>query len=464
MKITVTNRIIVKDASPELRSWVRNNLIVSNPTYDTLMRIGKEDQIRRKHIQPKLELFTAIGNELRLPFGCLRAIWPIIKDSEVVVETNQDRWIPCRYEEPAYPPFGYQEEAIQKMLEAKSGILIGGCGSGKTNCGIEIIRRIGKNALWLCHTKDLLKQTEKRIRSLYPNMPIGTITDGKINMVGNGITIATVQTMAMLDRDEYASCFNTVVVDEAHHISGSPTLFKQFVKVISQIPARHKYGLTATEERNDSMTLSMYAYTGCDMFGQFLPVWKIKKEDTKTLTAKHVKVDLDTPFCYDMLNSDGTFNYANLVDYLAKNEGRNLRIIDKVCECRKEGRKQLVLASRIEQCELLHQKLIERGIKSVLLVGKVSAKRREAILTEQEEWEVIVATLSLAKEGLDVTCLDTLHLACIVGNKSDAVQSAGRIERVCEGKKVPIVYDYVDIRIPYVSAKYRKRAGWLRRR
>ena len=139
-------------------------------------------------------------------------------------------------------------------------------------------------------------------------------------------------------------------------------------------------------------------------------------------------------------------------------------ICNKIQEMAKEGRKQLVLCSRIEQCENLYKKLINLGLKAVLLVGKVSSKKREEILTQQVEWEVVVATVSLAKEGLDIVELDTLHLASCLGNKSDTVQAAGRIERYLENKKEPIIFDYVDTKIPYLVSRYKKRVSWLKRR
>lgn len=464
MNTTITNKIYVRNASPELIRWAERELTVVNPKYDTLMRLGKQDQIARYRIEPNMSLYVKSGLDLVLPFGCLYAIWNMIKDSPYKLELNQANYIKNREDKITQPLYDYQEEAVQKMVEAKGGILIGGCGSGKTNCGIEIIHRIGKNALWLTHTKDLCRQSVQRIKKLYPNMQVGTITEGKMDMVNNGITVSTIQTLVEIDPDLYKNNFDIVMTDECHHVANSPTLSKMFGKVISRIPARYKYGLTASDKRNDTLTKSMYATVGCNPQGEFEPTWRIAREDANTLTAKHEKVELDTPFSYCMLNDDGTFNFNNLVDYIAFNEERNKIICDRVQELTKENRKQLILCSRVEQCELLNKMLSERGVNSVLLVGKVSNKKRQEILNQKTDWEVIVATVSLAKEGLDVVDLDTLHLVSCLANKSDTVQSAGRIERVKEGKNEPIVFDYVDTKIPYLVSKWKKRVTWLRRR
>ena len=464
MNTLISNKIFIKNATPELIKWAERELVVVNPKYDTLMRLGKQEQIIRYHIEPNMALYVQSGLDLVLPFGCLYAIWEMIKNSPYQLQLNQSNFIKNREEQITQPLYDYQEEAVQKMVQAKGGILIGGCGSGKTNCGIEIIHRIGKNALWLTHTKDLCNQTVKRIKQLYPNTQVGTITEGKMNMVNNGITVSTIQTLVDIDPDLYKNNFEVVVTDECHHVANSPTLSKMFGKVLSRISARYKYGLTASDKRNDTLTKSMYATVGCNPQGEFEPTWRIAREDANTLTAKHEKVELDTPFSYCMLNDDGTFNFNNLVDYIAFNEERNKIICDKVQELTKENRKQLILCSRVDQCKLLNEMLIEKGVNSVLLVGKVSNKKRQEILNQKTNWEVIVATVSLAKEGLDVVDLDTLHLVSCLANKSDTVQSAGRIERVKEGKNEPIVFDYVDTKIPYLVSKWKKRVTWLRRR
>lgn len=464
MHTIISNKIYVYGASLELYNYCANELIVNNPKWETLKKLGKEVEIKRYHIKPKMSLYVENGLDLIIPFGCLKAIWKFIQKGTYELRFNSPMPISCRYEQSTQELYPYQEKAVQEMVNAKGGVLIGGCGCGKTNIAIEIIRRIGLNALWLCHTKDLLVQSIRRIKSLYPHMHVGTITEGKVDMVKDGITVATIQTLANIDSDIYANNFGTIMTDEVHHVANSPTLQKYFAKVIEKIPARYKYGVSASDKRNDSLTKTIYTTIGCNNSNEYEPVYRIDRKDTHTLTARHEKVELDTPFSYEMLGDDGSFDFIKLVDYIANYEPRNETICKNIVELSKENRKQLVLCSRISQCEKIHNRLLELGIKSVLLVGKVSAKKRKEILTEQVDWKVIVATVSLAKEGLDVVSLDTLHLVSCLANKSDTVQSVGRIERVCENKKEPIAFDYVDVNIPYLVSKYKKRVNWLKKR
>lgn len=132
--------------------------------------------------------------------------------------------------------------------------------------------------------------------------------------------------------------------------------------------------------------------------------------------------------------------YNKLIDSLSLNRERNELILQNICENSLLGRKQVVLTLRIEHCEYLTEELKKRGIKAVLCVGKTKAKDREKILKQEVQWDVLVATYSLLKEGVNVKELDTLHLTTPIKDKGMVVQCAGRIERFVENKKTT---DYI---------------------
>ena len=124
------------------------------------------------------------------------------------------------------------------------------CGSGKTQTALELVARYKGRALWITHTKELLKQSMERAKSVYGinAKDIGTITEGKID-IGEYITFATVQTLASIDLYDYRDYWEVIIVDECHKAVGTPTHLMMFYKVISQLSAYHKFGLTATPIR-----------------------------------------------------------------------------------------------------------------------------------------------------------------------------------------------------------------------
>ena len=463
MKTIISNRIYVYDASVDLLFWARDNLTITNPTWATLKRLGKDDTISRKHISEKMKLYVENGSDLILPFGCLYAIWPNVKKEDYEIKLNNNDIVINQNWHISTPLFDYQEVAVQKMLSAKGGVLVAPCSAGKTNIMIEIIKRIGKKFLFLVHTSDLLQQFYNRAKSLYPELDIGKITEGEFN-VGKHGAVATIQTLDKIDNSLYKNLFDTVVVDECVHVSGSPTLSKMFSRVLENTKARYKFGCTATPSRSDTMIKSMYAILGCNEKGEFAPVYQISRNETNSLTAEHVKVETHVPFDYSILNDDGTFDYIALIDYLSNNKQRNELIIAKTKEMLSDGRKTLLLCHRIEQCKILYEHLINEGIKAELLIGKISSKKRESILTESVDYDVIVATLSLCKEGIDIKSLEAEILCTPINDKGMVVQCVGRVERFKEGKRTPLVLDLCDENIPYCLNRFKKRVGYLKRR
>lgn len=463
MKTYISHNIQIENFTPSLYEWCENNLVVTNPKYETLMKMGKEDTIRRSHISKDLKLYSRSGLTLKLPVGCLYGVWSFIKNGFVNTQFNSCNDLSIKYYACPLKLYDYQEEAINVAMKVKSGVISAPCGAGKTTIGIELIHRIGKKALWLTHTKDLLKQAAKDMKNLYPNLDIGYITDGKVD-IGKDITIATVQTLEKVSPIYYANEFETVVVDECHHVSGSITFTKMFQKVLDNISARYKFGLSATAYRADSLTKTMYTTLGMTPSGEFEPIYTISRDKVNSLTAEHIRVDVETPYSYDTLNPDGTMNYNALIDYLSENEFRNEAIIEKTLECAKEGRKQALLCSRVAHCELLYEKLKEKGLRVELITGKTAAKKREQALNETDNWDVIVSTISLFKEGINIKALDSVHLCSPAKDKSAVIQSCGRCERVLEGKKEPKFFDYVDIKFNYCLSAFKKRSSYLKNR
>lgn len=471
MHTIISKDIKIYNPTQEVMDWCNENIILDNPTYNQLKLMGKEDTIRRRHVPEKLNLFYIKQNCIVLPIGCVRAIWLIIKDYECETKFNEPHYIDIMYKEPTYPLYDYQERAVNKMILAKGGVLVCSCGGGKTFMGIEIIKRIGQKALWLCHTGDLLRQAKADLLEQYPDAKISLITEGKFDISGD-IVISTVQTLDKINPELYANEFNVIINDECAHVASAPTYMKMFGRILSNVAARYKYGLTATPMRSDGLTKAMYAYIGMSMDGKFEPAYKIDRSEVKTITCEHKKIELyngyDDEKIMMLYDTSGMMIYNDLISTLCDDLKRTNKILDQVQECYKEGRKQVILSSRVEHCEQMVDLLNERGINAKLCTGKVPAKKRKAILTLQEDWDVIVATYSLLKEGVSISELDTLHLATPVRSKNDKggmiIQCAGRIERYLENKKQPIVYDYVDVDIPYCEKAYIDRKRALKRR
>lgn len=206
MEVTVSNNIRIKNPSDEILSWCNQHLKLNNPEYANKVRMGFWTGNTPKH----LYLYEVHGDEIILPYGTLKQIQLLIKDS--VVKSDFKPFTPVNYGEPI-PLYPYQQKAVEQAKKGFYGILQSKAGSGKTQMGIALIKEYGRRALWLTHTVDLLNQSKERALRYMDKSKVGTITEGKINM-SHGVTFATIQTMCKLDLHLFKDMWDVIIVDE----------------------------------------------------------------------------------------------------------------------------------------------------------------------------------------------------------------------------------------------------------
>ena len=438
MKITVNSKIIVAEPTPAVEKWCREWLVIDNPEYYKKERMGKWTGNTPRDIW----LYERSGNELWIPFGCMMHIWRLcVKCTPWHMEIAPIR--PVSYQS-GISLYSYQEKAVSEALRLKNGVLVMPCGSGKTQCGLEIISRIGGRALWLTHTQDLLNQSKRRAESVLtmPAGAIGTITAGKVN-IGTHITFATVQTLSKLDLSRYTDQWDVIIVDECQHCAGSPTRVTQFYRVVSQLSARYKIGLTATPKRADSLERSMFALLGPK-------IHEVTREEVADTTCPIHVQQVSTgwyPDCDCVLMGDGTIDYSKVIDNMIHDTDRYkvvLRVIDKL-----DG-PAIVLANRVEYLQNLCDSLFYLGKKCICLSGMGQSKKakeeRKVALTRlnNSELDIIFATYQLSKEGLDVPNLRYVVLSTPEKDETTVIQSVGRVGRKADGKAYGTVIDFVD--------------------
>lgn len=435
MQVCVCEKLKIKEPTREVIDWCKQNLIIQNPEYHKRQQMGKWTGDTPQYIW----LFERIGDELWIPFGCLQKIWRLYPVKHAYsVKICQIRRIEYQSRINLY---GYQEKAVNEAIWGKNGVLVMPCGSGKTQCGLEIIARIGGRALWLTHTHDLLMQSKERAINVLEGVKCGTITAGKVD-VGEHITFATVQTMAKIDLSAYRNAFDIIIVDEAQHCCGTPTKVTQFYKVVSSLRARHKFGLTATPKRADGLQACMFALLGDK-------IHEVTREEVAHTTC-HVKVQqIDTGWMPDydeICMGDGTIDYHKLIDNLVHDNDRFQFVMNKI-NALPDGAPVIVLANRVEYLKDMRANYEKDGVcLSGMGQSKKAKAERKAALERLNNGEIdaIFATYQLAKEGLDVPNLRYVVFATPEKDETTVIQSVGRVGRKAEGKECGTVIDFVD--------------------
>lgn len=462
LKIIITNRLIISDPTPAVKAYCEKNLVLDNPDYYKLERMGKWTGNTLK----KLYLYEVMGHEIWVPFGCFQDIWkihPVKEDYSLKICPIGRREYKSHIN--LYP---YQETAVQAAIRGKNGVLVMPCGSGKTQCGLEIISRIGGKALWLTHTQDLLNQSMARAKSTLDLCGgiLGTITAGRVN-IGTHITFATVQTMCKLNLEEYKNSFDIIIVDEAQHCAGTPTKVTQFYKVISNLSARYKIGLTATPKRSDGLQAAMFALLGPKLH-------EVTREEVAhtTCPVKVQKIDTGWMPDYDaVLMGDGMIDYNKVIDNMIHDEKRYDFVLNKLLHL---FGPTIVLANRVEYLQRMCKDYVDSQtgsavqLSAVCISGqgqskKAKAERKTALeALNNGELDCVFATYQLAKEGLDVPNLRYVVFATPEQDSTTVIQSVGRVGRKAEGKEYGTVIDFVDLFGMY-QGYFKKRKGYYKK-
>lgn len=454
MRVTVSNNIQIEEPTQEILSWCKSNLVINNPEYAKKVRMG----FWLGNTPKFLNLYEQRGNTIIIPYGSLKQIQPLIKDS--IVTSDFKPYTSVDYGQPV-PLYPYQQKAVLGAKNGLYGILQSRAGSGKTVMGIALIKEFGRKALWLTHTKDLLNQSKSRAEQYMDKELIGTITEGKVN-IGKGVTFATIQTMCKLDLSQYKDEWDTVIVDECHRVCGGPTQMTMFTKVLNSLSARHKYGLSATVHRADGMIKATFSLLG-DV------VYTVPDEAVadKVMQVGILPIGTGVKMSFTCLNTDGTLNYSKLINYLTLSIDRNECIVDCIVE--NADKSCLILSDRLEHLSTMLEMLpADMQEKAVMISGKMTTKKgkaeREQAIEDMRTGnkKYLFATYSLAKEGLDIPRLERLFMATPQKDFAVITQSIGRIARTYEGKVDPICYDFVDD-IGFLVKSYKKRCTTYRK-
>lgn len=432
--VIVSNDLTIVDPTAAMWQWATCNLALDNPDYISRVRMGKWVGNTSQY----LYLYQRIGKKLVIPFGCIREFHKVFGNQvryDVQFAPKHD----AKYAS-SINLYDYQKNAVESILKRKNGVLVMPCGSGKTNCGLVAISQIGGRALWLTHTQDLLNQSMDRAKSILDiKGSYGKITAGKID-IGTHITFATVQTMCKIDLSQYKDYWDIIIVDECAHAAGSPTRVTQFYKVLSNLSARYKIGLTATPKRADGLEKSMFALLG-DI------IHEVPKSEVEQFTCPVVVHTVETGYKPDynaVLMGDGTLNYTELINDLTNDQERFKIVLNHINNL---GKSVLVLANRVEYLQNLNA---EFNGKSICLSGmgqskKAKTERKETLRKLNDgEVDVVFASYQLAAEGLDVPNLQYVVLATPEKDPTRVQQSTGRVGRKADGKKIGTVIDFVD--------------------
>lgn len=327
----------------------------------------------------------------------------------------------------------YQDNIVSKYISsverhAKGGLLEIDTGMGKTVMALNILSKLNVKTIIIVHKEFLMNQWIERIEEFIPDARVGKIQGKILDIENKDIVLAMLQTLCSKD---YApimfQCFGLTIIDEVHHM-GAEVFSQAFGKVVTH----YTLGLSATMNRKDGLSKVFKMYLG--------DVIHTEKRDTSSLDVLVNVIDYnhDAPQ-YNKVKLDmrGNVQYSSMITTLCSFQPRSDFIVSLVSVLLKTETNQqiMVLAHNKNLLTYIHDALKENGTS----VGYYIGGMKEADLKISETKQIVIATYSMASEGLDIKTLTTLILAT---PKTDIVQSVGRILR--QKHDQPLVVDIVD--------------------
>lgn len=467
MHLRISNKLSVYpenfDEYVGFKCWAERAFIIDNPEYIKRVRLNKWIG----GIPKKLKIFKAYPEHFDFGYGdmdilgrYLADLWPNFTRHFALNSNAVADWtgfLAC--------PRDYQKKAIDTIMAWKYGILQAPCSSGKTYMGHCMAARTGKKTLWLTHKGDLLEQSyEEGLRLFNGNdSKLGKITNGKVE-IGEVITYATVQTLEKYV-DELADVWDCIIVDECHR-AATHQMATRMAKCISTIKATYKYGLSATPETHDGYYRTIISCLG--------PIrYVIEKEqlenDNQIMPVTIIPVPTNWSYPDEAFMSDGTVDWQQAIHCMVEDEERNKQIAD-ICA---SGGTVMVLAKQVEHLvqianlipSELHYRTCVITSKSKTLYDISSSiewcstiKARKAVLDKVKDgtYTIMLATYSLAQEGLNIPRLSKVIMAFPAIEENIITQVLGRVARVHNEKNEAICYDLVD-RPKYFQRKFNER-------
>lgn len=394
------------------------------------------------------KLYRAVGNKLKIPkfYGVEKFGLPTNNLLEMYDYPQHN----CQYKGNMRPK---QEIIINKIMEGfnnpkiRGGVLVAGCGSGKTNMAIYLGCLLKLNVLFVVHKTFLKNQAIDRIKTFTDCKKVGIIQGQNVD-VDAPFVIGMVQSLTKIDYEDHIfKNFGLIIIDEVHHMGA-----KSFSKFFMKCTAKYMLGITAEQQRNDGLFKIINWF-----MGPFLHIEKQIPNDNVVVKCMHFK-PLSKGLLENVINQYiDDIDRSTMISNLTKIKSRNDFIFNIIGVLFDEGRNILFLSGRLKHLHVLFNRLDEdeRYHGSVgLYLGGMS----EEELAESGTKQIILGSYQMAEEGLDIKELNVVILGT---PKSKINQSVGRILRKEEYDEPPIVIDIIDDNPIYYS-NFNKRTEYYR--
>lgn len=305
-------------------------------------------------------------------------------------------------------------------------------GTGKAIVIADFIQSVlqtwpGQRIMMLTHVKELIEQNADKMKSLWPNAPLGIYSAGLgEKMPHMPITFAGIQSAA-----KNAHLFgkqDLILIDECHLVSPDENAsYKAFINELRKAnPWLRLVGLSATPYRlglgmitnGGVFTDVCYDITGLSAFTRLLDDGYLSP-----LIPMATKTELDVSGVH---KRGGEFVASELQAAVAKEELTRAALQEAMIAASNRNH-WLIFAAGIDHIEMIHDILLQMGVMATFVHSKMKATQRDDNIARFKRGEVrALINADILTTGFDFPALDCIILLRPTSSPVLHVQILGR--------------------------------------
>jgi len=326
--------------------------------------------------------------------------------------------------------------------------------AGKTIIFSHFIKEVfSKNPkarfLIMAHRKELVSQAESKLKSVWPDAPVGVLAAGMKRFQHNAqILVASRDTLASPKRLEKVGKFDYMIIDEAHNVPPSSlTRYKKIIDTLSERQSMKVMGCTATPyrmgqgyiygKRKDHFFKGLaYSVSIPELIqaGYLCRLSAFAVNDNAIIDAGKVSLKF----------KGGDFREKELEDIAMVDETIIEVISDWIDNAYTKGRTASVFfCVSVLHAQKMTQYLQQHGINAAVITGETPNQERDNILADFESGKLhALCNVGVLTEGWDAPRTDCIALLRPTQSVGLYVQMCGRGMRLHDDKENCLLLDY----------------------
>jgi len=349
-------------------------------------------------------------------------------------------------------PYPFQKEILERLAAERElhgryrNLVVAATGTGKTvMAAFDYLRHcqehIGEanRLLFVAHRHDILEQSLMCFRAILGNNNFGNLYFGEHRPLHYEHLFISIQTFNSQDFAQAVppDYYDFIVVDEFHH-AAAPS----YRELLSYYRPKILLGLTATPERMDGLSIVNEFFDGFTAAEVRLP--------------EAINRQLVAPFQYFGVSDNvdlrgirferGRYEISALENLYTANDLRTETIVRALQRYATDISKVIGLGFcvSVNHAKFMADRFSKRGIPSIALHGGSNPFERAEARRKLVNREVhFIFTVDLYNEGVDIPEVNTILLLRPTESLTVFMQQLGRGLRLCPGKDVLTVLDFI---------------------